>query len=88
MVTSLPFLDGVPITHHDADFLGQYGDSTLVDSITADQLRMIRHPELKTSPLTLEEYLTLSEGQIGLLLDIKGNRHSDAHFQTIVDMLK
>lgn len=80
--------DGVPITHHDADFLGQYGDSTLVSSITAAELSKIQHPELKTSPLTLEEYVTLTEGKIGLLLDIKGENHPYAHFQTIVDILK
>lgn len=80
--------DGVPITHHDADFLGQYGDSTKVEDITAAELASIQHPVLKTSPLTLKEYVALTQGKIGLLLDIKGENHPDAHFQTIVDILK
>ncbi len=80
--------DSIPVVHHDKDFLKQFGDSSLVRDVEAKGLKNIVHPVFGNHPLTLKEFAALTEGKIGLLIDVKGKDYPDFYYREIADILK
>jgi len=81
-------LDGVPIIHHDSVLAHlNKGEVKLVSALKLNEIQNIKITNKELMPYTLEEFVKTSNGNIGFLLDFKGN-YPDEFYEKCIDILK
>jgi glycerophosphoryl diester phosphodiesterase len=84
-----PSADGVPVVFHDFSLKRLTGDPRQVRELTASELGNLRLSGTPEWIPTLDELLTLLEGRVPLLLELKHVPHRDAGLAwAVVDRLK
>ncbi len=80
--------DQVAVVHHDANFKRYYGDSRRVADLTWDEISKLRASPGNERPLMLSEYLQACDGQIRIMLDVKGNDLPESFVEAIEQTLR
>lgn len=74
--------DGIPIVHHDKTFKKVFGVDKEVKRTSLEEAFKIKHADANVSPLSLEDYLSVTNGKLAILLDVK-----DTHTERFYDMV-
>jgi glycerophosphoryl diester phosphodiesterase len=77
--------DGRLIVQHDENFERYYGDSRRVADMTRDQIKRLRSKPGNLPPL---EFSAACKGRIRLMLDTKGQQHSEEFFASMIDSMR
>ncbi|MCG2590146.1 glycerophosphodiester phosphodiesterase [Rhodohalobacter sulfatireducens] len=79
--------DGRIVVHHDPTFESDYGYSGAVAEMDWSEIKELRSKKDGHRPLLFEEVAKLAEGQVGLMLDVKGNDYGKDYYQKIEQIL-
>ena len=80
--------DGKIIVHHDPDFNQFYGVNKKVSDLDWAEISTFKAQPGGTAPLLFEEALKLCKGTLQIMVDTKGEGHSDAFYQNLERLLK
>ena len=79
--------DGQIIVHHDPTFEKDYDHSGAVAEMDWSEIKQLRSKKDGHRPLLFEEVAQLAEGQVGLMLDVKGNDYGEDYYKKIEQVL-
>lgn len=80
-------LDGHLVVHHDANFNRFYGDERQVADLTWEQIQQIR-TATGEPPIDFATFAQACQGELQLMLDVKGPEHPAAFFQEMERILR
>ncbi len=80
--------DGRLVVNHDQDFQRYYGVDRRIDDMNWDEIaRLIATPG-GTRPMTFRELCQRARGRIRLMVEAKGNQHSEAYYRELESALR
>jgi glycerophosphoryl diester phosphodiesterase len=80
--------DGRLVVNHDQSFRRYYGVDRLVEEMTWDEIERLRATPGGTRPMTFRELCALARGRIRLMVEAKGNKHSEAYYRELESALR
>lgn len=80
--------DKIPIIHHNAYLNDLFpGEKNTISSLTFDEIEALKEQAGSLLPYSLEEFAELSNGDIGFLLDFKGDGYNKSEYLHCLDIL-
>lgn len=80
--------DLVPVCFHDDTLNRMTGKDARIWDVKFDELSKLRLADSSEGIMTFEEFLSLVDGKVPLLIEIKSQPHNDVVCQRVVELLK
>jgi glycerophosphoryl diester phosphodiesterase len=80
--------DGIPVSHHDKDFVRFYGDRRRLAELRWEEIAQLAGGPGGERPLRFSEVAEACAGRLAIMLDVKDPEHPPAFFQEIEDALR